>query len=143
MLTGLEMLSGLTVEKDQMLAGDDGIEYQSYQVIKPPNTEARQRINDYDMITIYLISAHREIYFKQITEMTGDAIERLKKETETPEIKSKIQFLYAVQSLIDKFVREHDVINKTKRLFVQLLKRTRPNNAYLFGALANEFLQFG
>lgn len=141
MLTGLEMLSGLTIEKGQMISSEDGIDYQSYQVIKQPNTGARQRINDYDLITIFLIPAHREMNFKQITDMTGDAIERLKKETQTSEIKSKIQFLHAVHSLIDKFVEEQDIFNQTKSLFKELFKRTHPSDTYLFGALASEFYE--
>lgn len=137
-MTSLEMLSGLTIDKGQTLS-DNGIEYQSYKVIKQPNTGARQRINDYDLITIYLIPAYRDMKFNQIKKMTGDAIERLRKETQSTEIKSKIQFLYTVQSLVDRFVEEQDVIGKTKRLFAELLKRTHPNDAYLFGALAAEF----
>lgn len=137
-MTGLEMLTGLTVDKGQMLADDDGIKYQSYQVIKQPNTGARQRINDYDLITIHLIPAHREMNFEPIKKMTGDAVERLKKETQSPEIKSKIQFLYAVRSLIDTFVVEQDIVNRTKGLLKEFFIRTHPDEAYLFGALAGE-----
>ena len=49
MLAGLEMMTGLTIEKGQMLPDeDDGIEHQSYRVMKQPNTGARQRLTDYD-----------------------------------------------------------------------------------------------
>ena len=139
MLTALEMMTGLTIEKGQMLVDENnGIEYQSYRVIKQPNTGARQRLTDFDLITIYLIPAHREMTFEQIKKMSGAAIDRLKKEKETKEIKSKIQFLHTVRSLIDEFVADQDIINKTKKLFVELFRRTHPKETYLFTSLAKE-----
>ena len=141
MLTGLEMMTGLTIEKGQMLSDEDGIEYQSYKVIKQPNIGARQRLTDYDLITTYLIPAHREMTFEQIKKMTGAAIKRLDKEQQTKEIKSKIQFLHTVTSLIDKFVVEQDIIDKTKNLFVELFRRTHPKETYLFTSLAKEIYE--
>lgn len=147
MLTALEMMTGLTIEKGQVLSNEDGIKYQSYRVIKQPNTGARQRLTDYDLITTYLIPAHRQMTFEQIKKMTGAAIERLKKEIQSSEIQSseiqseiqsKIQFLHAVTSLIDKFVVDQDIINKTKNLFIELFRQTHPNETYLFTSLAKE-----
>ena len=141
MISGLEMLTGYTLEDGLILHNQNGISYQTYKVVKQSISGAKQRINSFDLVTCFLVPTLRDMTFEPLTRMTGDAIKRLQKEEPTHEILSRIQFLHAAKAMIDKFCKEQNVLQKTKKCFKDLFERTHPNEQYLFGSFADNLYE--
>ena len=135
------MLTGLSIDNGQILKDNDGIEYQTYMVVKQSITGANKRITAFDYITIFLIPELRDMKFQPIHDMCDDAIKRLKIEKSTTETLTKIELLYAAKALIDKFVTEQQVVKKTKKFFIQLFRQTHPDDEFLFGTVAERFYE--
>ena len=132
MLTCFETTCGRTLESGKKMSSSENVTYQTYNVEKMGRSGINSRLTPCGIIEMFLNPMTRDMDFRHIKILLQDTINKLKKNEDSTQILSKIEFAKALIQMLDRFTREEKLIDKANDHLVAYMTEVNPVSSKTF-----------
>lgn len=106
----------------------------SYKIIKNETTGIKPRFYDGELLTMYLTPSQAKMNFGHLKGTNDEAINRLKTLTQSPKVRSKINYIEKLNDLVDDYCTKTKPLEKAKQLFSAYVVALNPKHKKLLQA---------
>ena len=103
----------------------------TYKIIKNETTGIKPRFYDGELLTMYLTPSQSKMNFGHLKGTNDEAINRLKTLTQSPKVRSKINYIQELNHLIDDYCTKTKPLEKAKKLFSDYVMALNPKHKKL------------